>query len=199
VVATAGTLREVAPALPRGCATTVVSAGAEFDVGDLTVSVFAVSHDAAEPVGYSVSDGERRVAVATDLGVVGPDAREHLLAADCVVLEHNHDERMLLDGPYPWHLKQRILGDAGHLSNGAASREIERLSDGPLATLVLAHLSRRNNTPDLAHEAAVGALERAGRTDVRVLVGDPFAVVGPFEAAALPAEVPSPEPQTTEW
>ena len=189
VIATAGTLREIGPALPACCETSVVSAGARFDVWDLTVSVFPVSHDAAEPVGFSITDGAHRVAVATDLGMVGPDAREHLRAADCVVLECNHDERMLLDGPYPWHLKQRVLGDTGHLSNGAASREIERLGDGPLSTLVLAHLSRRNNTPDLAHEAAAGALRRAGRPDVSVLVAAPFAVVGPFDAAGVSERV----------
>lgn len=183
VYATQGTLREIDRFLTGGRPAVAVAAGRPFDVGELAVSPFDVSHDAAEPVGFSISDGVHRVTVATDLGTVSDEVREHLGTADCVVLECNHDERMLLDGPYPWHLKQRILGDTGHLSNGAAAREIERMGHGPLSVLILAHLSRRNNTPDLALEAAVGALERAGRPDVEVLVGDQFEVVGPIDTA----------------
>jgi phosphoribosyl 1,2-cyclic phosphodiesterase len=182
VYATEGTLREIDRFLTNGRAVVAVSAGRPFDVGELAVSAFAVSHDAAEPVGFSISDGVHRVTVATDLGTVDDEVREHLATADCVVLECNHDERMLLDGPYPWHLKQRILADTGHLSNAAASREIERMGRGPLSLLILAHLSRRNNTPDLALEAAAGALDRAGRPDVEVLVGEQFDVVGPMDA-----------------
>lgn len=183
VYSTPGTLREIDRYLTGDRTAVAVAAGRPFDVGELVVSPFDVSHDAAEPVGFSISDGVHCVTVATDLGTVSDEVREHLAAADCVVLECNHDERMLLDGPYPWHLKQRILGDTGHLSNAAASREIERMGLGPLSVLILAHLSRRNNTPDLALEAAAGALERAGRTDVAVLVGDQFEVVGPIDAA----------------
>ncbi len=183
VCATRGTLGEIDRFLSGGRPAVTIAPGVPFDLQDLTVSPFDVSHDAAEPVGFSITDGVHRVTVATDLGTVSDEARGHLAAADCVVLECNHDERMLLDGPYPWYLKQRILGDTGHLSNAAASREIERMSCGPLSTLVLAHLSRRNNTPGLALEAAAGALERAGRPDVEVLVGDQFEVVGPIDTA----------------
>lgn len=184
VYATPGTLDEIGRFMTGGCRAVPVSPGAAFDVGDLSVTAFGVSHDAAEPVGFTVSDGACRVTVATDLGTVGDEVREHLMVADCAVLEFNHDERMLLDGPYPWHLKQRILADTGHLSNGAASREIERMAGGPLSALVLAHLSRRNNTPDLALGAAAEALARAGRDDVSVYVGAPSDAVGPIEVAA---------------
>jgi phosphoribosyl 1,2-cyclic phosphodiesterase len=183
VYATEGTLREIDRFLTGGRTAVAVAADRPFDVGDLVVSPFGVSHDAAEPVGFSISDGVHRLTVATDLGTVDDPVREHLGTADCVVLECNHDERMLLDGPYPWSLKRRILADTGHLSNGAASREIERMGSGPISVLVLAHLSRRNNTPDLAFEAAAGALERAGRSDVEVLVGEQFGVVGPIDTA----------------
>lgn len=183
VYATQGTLREIDRFLAGGRTAVAVAAGRPFDVGELAVSPFGVSHDAAEPVGFSISDGVHCMTVATDLGTVSAEVREHLATADCVVLECNHDERMLLDGPYPWHLKQRILADTGHLSNGVASREIERMGLGPLSVLILAHLSRRNNTPDLALEAAAGALERSGRPDVEVLVGEQFGVVGPIDMA----------------
>lgn len=183
VCATPGTLAEIGRFLTGGRPAVAIATGRTFDLEDLTVSPFDVSHDAAEPVGFSISDGVHRVTVATDLGTVSDEARGYLAAADCVVLECNHDERMLLDGPYPWYLKQRIMADTGHLSNAAAAREVERMSYGPLSTLVLAHLSRRNNTPGLALEAAVGALERVGRSDVEVLVGDQFEMVGPIDTA----------------
>lgn len=194
VYATRGTLREIDRFLTAGLPAVTVVAGRPFDVGELVVSPFDVSHDAAEPVGFSISDGTHRVAVATDLGTVSDEIRGHLATADCVVLECNHDERMLLDGPYPWHLKERILADTGHLSNAAASREIERLGSGPLSALVLAHLSRRNNTPDLAFEAATDALERVGRPDVEVLVGDQFEVVGPVDTAIAGRSGAAPAP-----
>jgi phosphoribosyl 1,2-cyclic phosphodiesterase len=184
VYATQGTLGEVAWRLAEGCPVRAVVPGRPFAVGELEVLPFEVSHDSAEPVGFSISDGRARVTVATDLGTVSPPVRRHLSSSDCVVLESNHDEKMLLDGPYPWHLKQRILADTGHLSNGAAAREIERVAGGPLRVLVLAHLSRRNNTPALALAAAREALDRAARPDVTVTVGDQFEVVGPLDATS---------------
>jgi phosphoribosyl 1,2-cyclic phosphodiesterase len=184
VYATRGTLGEIGRFLTAGRTAVAVAAGRPFDVGELVVRPFDVSHDAAEPAGFSISDGVHRVTVATDLGAVSDEVREHLATADCAVLECNHDERMLMDGPYPWHLKQRILSDTGHLSNAAASREIERMGAGPLSVLLLAHLSSTNNTPDLALDAAAAALDRAGRADIEVLVGEQLGVVGPIDMAA---------------
>lgn len=157
----------------------IVEPGTDFEVGGLIVSAFAVSHDCAEPVGYSISDGESRVAIATDLGVVSGPVRYRLSEADCVVLEFNHDERMLLDGGYPWFLKKRIMGSEGHLSNDAAARELVALADCPMSALVLAHLSGENNTPELALESARRALDRAGRADVRIHVAGPSDAIGP--------------------
>lgn len=159
----------------------VVRAGERFCVGDLEVSPFAVSHDCAEPVGYSLSDGSKTVVIATDLGVVDHAVRDHISRADCVVLEFNHDERMLMDGGYPWFLKQRIMGRAGHLSNDAAARELTTMADGPVSVLVLAHLSRENNTPELAVESARQALSRAGRDDVRLFLTEQTNALGPVD------------------
>ncbi len=159
----------------------VVGAGRRLTVGDLAVTPFSVSHDSAEPVGYSITDGRHRVAIATDLGVVGRSVRHHLELADCVVFEFNHDERMLIDGSYPWPLKRRIMSNIGHLSNGTAARELERLAEGPMSTLILAHLSRENNEPGLALEAASEVLGRAGRADVSVHVAPQSEWLGPIE------------------
>jgi phosphoribosyl 1,2-cyclic phosphodiesterase len=156
-----------------------VEPGVDFEVGDLLVSAFAVSHDGAEPVGYSISDGVHRVVIATDMGIVSHAVRQHMSEADCLVLEFNHDERMLMDGGYPWFLKQRILGREGHLSNDAAARELLMLADGPVSTVILAHLSQENNTPEMAMETAMEALVRAGRPDVSVHLSDQRVPMGP--------------------
>ncbi len=169
VYASAGTHDRCAGRVGRCPERVVVEAGEEFEIGELAVFPFALSHDCAEPIGYSLSDGRHRVAIATDLGVVGGSVRHHLAIADCVVLEFNHDERMLIDGTYPWHLKRRIMSNVGHLSNGFAARELERLADGPMSTLILAHISRENNTPDLALATARAVLEQSGRPDVNVV------------------------------
>ena len=177
--ATAGTHAAIDRRLGKCPGRTVVEAGTDFEVGGLLVSPFAVSHDCAEPVGYAVTDGRTRVVVATDLGVVSRPVRHRISEADCVVLEFNHDERMLIDGAYPWSLKQRIMSNEGHLSNDAAARELVSLADGPLSALVLAHLSRENNAPELALATARAALERAGRADVGVYLADQDRALGP--------------------
>ncbi len=170
VYATSGTHAAVARRAGSIPETMFIEAGREFRVGEFSVHPFATSHDCVEPVGFSISDGVSRVAVATDLGVVGKAVRRHISEADCVVLEFNHDERMLAEGSYPWALKKRIMSNVGHLSNAAAAEEIAGLRDAPMSILVLAHLSDENNDPELALAAAREAIARAGRRDVTVHV-----------------------------
>lgn len=188
VFATEGTHAAIHHLLDGRCDRVLLRAGTKFSLGDLTVSPFPVSHDCAEPVGYRIADGKCSVAIATDLGVVDDHVRGNLAGADCVVLESNHDERMLVDGGYPWPLKLRIMSDVGHLSNEAVSREVGALADGPLSVLVLAHLSNDNNTPRLAMESASTALAEAGRSDVRILVGKQGEVLGPVEIGGEAAQ-----------
>lgn len=184
VYATAGTLDAIGERLGPDCTRVTVRVGTALSLGSFRISPFSVSHDSADPVGFSVGNGRCRLAIATDLGAVGDAARRHLSCADCVVLEFNHDERMLLEGPYPWHLKERILSGRGHLSNGDASREIVRLARGPLSTLILAHLSAENNTPELALAAATDAFREAGVEGVSVVVSSQDASSGPLSIAS---------------
>jgi len=177
--ATAGTHAAIDRRLGKCPGRTVVEPGTDVEVGGLLVSPFAVSHDCVEPVGYAVTDGRTRVVVATDLGIVGRPVRHKMSEADCVVLEFNHDERMLREGDYPWFLKKRIMSSEGHLSNEAAARELVGLADGPVSTLILAHLSRENNTPDIALATASEALERAGRSDVDIHLASQNSALGP--------------------
>lgn len=136
--------------------------GETVEVGALRVATARVSHDAADPVGFRVEAGEGRIGFALDLGR-GTDAVCDLLAGcETVILESNHDAEMLERGPYPRELKERLRGARGHLSNAEAADLLEEVSGKSTRTLVLAHLSRTNNRPDLVLSAARSALSRRG-------------------------------------
>jgi len=122
-------------------------------IKDLTISPMRISHDAGEPLAYRVSYGTRKVAVCTDLGVYNDYTVECLKGLDALVLEANHDVKMLQVGPYPYYLKQRILGERGHLSNENAGRLLSRILHDNMKAISLGHLSKENNLPELAYEA----------------------------------------------
>jgi phosphoribosyl 1,2-cyclic phosphodiesterase len=141
--------------------------------GRLTVSAVAVPHDAAGPVAFVVSAGGAAFFHATDVGHVHRGLIEALRGCSVLLVESNYDPSMLRDGPYPWGLKERILGPLGHLSNGDVAQLLERGLDPACQRVVLAHLSRTNNHPELALMAATQALERGGRRHVRVSLAAP--------------------------
>ena len=147
-----------------------VEPGARFQVGELEAESFPTPHDAAQSVGYVLSDGEKRAAVATDLGYVTPEAERAARGADLLVCEANHDVEWLRSGPYPYALKARILGDRGHLSNEAGAELAWAAVEGGARTVVLAHLSHENNTPARALEVVGDSLERRGARPGRDLV-----------------------------
>lgn len=130
-----------------------VSEDKKFTIKDLTVNPMKISHDAAEPVAYRISYGNRRVGICTDLGVYNDYTVECLKGLDAVFIEANHDVNMLQVGPYPYHLKQRILGDKGHLSNENSGRLLGKILHDGMKTIILGHLSKENNIPELAYEA----------------------------------------------
>ena len=136
--------------------------GSTRDVGPFRVSSFPVSHDGAEVCGYLVEAGGRRVAVFTDLGCAEPHLREPLSLADLVVIEANHDEQLLFNGPYPWHLKRRVASDRGHLSNVACARLLCEVLSSERRVVWLAHLSRTNNRPQIARGAVTNGLFAQG-------------------------------------
>jgi phosphoribosyl 1,2-cyclic phosphodiesterase len=124
--------------------------GTAFDIGSLAVNPFAVSHDACDPAGLTLKHQGKKIAIATDLGVVTNLVRTHLSCANALYIEANHDPEMLMAGPYPWYLKQRIQSRKGHLSNQNARDLVAQLSHKDLAHVVLAHLSEENNCPEKA-------------------------------------------------
>ena len=139
----------------------------------LSVRAVRVPHDAACPVAFVLAAGTSSLAHATDLGHLSRGLVEALRGCAAVLLESNYDPAMLRDGPYPWSLKERILGPFGHLSNGDVGRLLEKGLGESCRHVVLAHLSRKNNHPELALQAAEEALERAGRREVRVTLAAP--------------------------
>ena len=125
----------------------------KFTIKDLAVNPMKISHDAAQPVAYRIQYGTRRVGICTDLGVFDEYTVDCLKGMDAVLIEANHDVNMLQVGPYPYYLKQRILGDRGHLSNENSGKLLCRILHDGLKEIVLGHLSKENNLPELAYEA----------------------------------------------
>lgn len=123
-----------------------------FFIKDLEVAPFAISHDAAEPLAYRINKDKKSVAVITDLGYYDDYIVNHLQGLDSVLLEANHDINMLQVGSYPYYLKQRILGNRGHLSNENAGRLLCRILHDGLKSVMLGHLSKENNYDALAFE-----------------------------------------------
>lgn len=124
-------------------------------LGSLTVQAFPTSHDAAESVGYTFFDGAHKLALVTDLGIVTDVVEQAIHGCDLLLAEANHDPDMLMDGPYPYYLKQRILGRQGHLSNAACACLAAKSG---AKTVILAHLSAENNSPSLALSAVRAAV-----------------------------------------
>jgi phosphoribosyl 1,2-cyclic phosphodiesterase len=165
----------------------VLAPGGHRRVGDLTVRAVALPHDAAEPVAFVVSAFGASLGHATDLGHVSRAVVEAFRGCDAVLLESNYDPDMLRRGPYPWSLKERILSARGHLSNDDVARFLGDGLGEACRAVVLAHLSQKNNHPELARRAAEQALRRRGRTEVRLALTGPEGTGWIGVGAARPA------------
>lgn len=136
--------------------------GREGRIGELGFRAFATPHDAAESVAYSFESEDARLVIASDLGRAEVGFVDFLREATTLMLEMNHDEDMLRDGPYTWPLKRRISGGLGHLSNAQSADAIRRSSGPRRRRVVATHLSRTNNTPELVRAMLARAIERSG-------------------------------------
>lgn len=130
----------------------VIEAGKTFFIGNLEIYPMSISHDAADPVAYLVSDGRHRVGVVTDLGYYDADIVSNMEGLDALLLEANHDIHMLQVGTYPYPLKQRILGERGHLSNETSGQLLGQILHDGMQHILLGHLSKENNYDELAYE-----------------------------------------------
>lgn len=130
-----------------------IKADNKFMIGDLTINPIKISHDAVEPVAYRINYENKKIVVCTDLGTYDEYIVDCLRGSDVLLLEANHDVKMLQVGPYSYYLKQRILSDKGHLSNENSGRLLCRILHDNIKKIFLGHLSQENNLPELAYEA----------------------------------------------
>ncbi len=140
----------------------IVEEGKGFFVGDLGIKAFSIPHDAAQPVGYNFFEDDLKITVATDIGMMDENLFSAVAGSHAVLLESNHDVKMLENGPYPYVLKKRIKSDVGHLSNDEAAAVCARLVSLGTRRIILGHLSGSNNTPELAYSAACASISRSG-------------------------------------
>ncbi len=169
--------------------------GRSADVGGLRVRSFPVSHDAVAPCGFIVSSRACQVCYVTDTGMVNEPIIEAMAESSLLVIESNHDRTRLLNGPYPWHLKQRILSPTGHLANDQTGEALLRVLDDAPRWVWLAHLSRTNNTPDLARAFLRERLRAVGISTVAPQVAPPG--MGPvWDSATLWGEADTRETPT---
>lgn len=155
--------RGTAHFLPQaGSALRIFEAGDALIVGELAIQSFRTSHDAADSVDYRIDAPDGSLGALTDSGYVTDDAVRTLTGVDLLLLEANHDVGMLQCGPYPYHLKRRILGEHGHLSNEAAADFALHCVKNGTSDILLAHLSAENNTPEAAEYAVARKLQAAG-------------------------------------
>ncbi len=146
--------------------------GYSFTFRDLIIDPFPVTHDCSDPVGFIVESPEGRFGTATDLGIVTRLVQEKLKNCRAINLESNHDPEMLQNGPYPWHLKQRIKSRHGHLSNQESLELLHELAHEGLEALVMAHLSETNNHPDKVVETTRSFLKDQNRCSPRIVIGE---------------------------
>lgn len=164
VYLTEGTFASLSPSVGEFPQAVRFEAGEAFEIGGLTVGSFSVSHDAADPVSYTVRCGSAQVGLATDLGHVSHLVRTRLRGSTALIVESNYCPEMLRMGHYPAQVQQRIRSRNGHLSNQDMTSLLDGLVHDQLRTVVLVHISEHNNTPALAHGFAARVLERHGAT-----------------------------------
>ncbi len=129
------------------------------EVGDLSIMPFDISHDAAHPVGYNIFYKNKKISLVTDTGCTNDLIINSIMDSDLLLVESNHDEDMVLIGPYPWTLKRRVLGEFGHMSNDTAGSLISRVVRRGTEIVLLGHLSKENNFPQLAYKTVENILK----------------------------------------
>lgn len=166
--------RQAAAAVLKKCDTVEFESGYAFEYRDLLIDPFPITHDATDPVGFVIESSEGKLGFATDFGIVTRLVTEKLKECRMLVIEANHDEEMLMNGPYPWHLKQRIKSRHGHISNNESMKLLQELLHERLEGVFLAHLSETNNDPQLPYKAATELLGSQNCCAPQLTIGDQY-------------------------
>lgn len=154
--------------------------GRSFSIGDITIHPFAISHDAADPVGLTLMNGSVKVGLCTDLGTATRLVCRHLDSCSVVILEANHDVEMLHSGPYPWPVKQRIQSRLGHLSNEQSVELLNQVGSETLQQVILSHVSETNNSSEMVLKTFSSKLERRMRDRIRITLASQNHPVDPI-------------------
>jgi phosphoribosyl 1,2-cyclic phosphodiesterase len=150
VYMTSRTIRAAAAQLGNVSDFNSFECGKTFEIANLNIHPFSLSHDAEDPAGFTICRNGTKIGIATDLGIATAMVKEHLKGCALLIIEANHDPDMLINGPYPWPVKQRIQSRTGHLSNSASMNLLKAVQHARLECVILAHLSETNNTPQKA-------------------------------------------------
>jgi len=153
----------------------IITKGETVKISDFSITSFPVMHDASDCVGYTIEYQDKRLTIATDIGTITDEAASHIVKANYLILEANHDVQMLLNGSYPQYLKQRILADTGHLSNDQAGAFLAENFPVNCQNIFLCHLSRENNMPQKAYETIKNYLKSnktASDKEIKITVLD---------------------------
>lgn len=189
VFATRGTARALGRATGGAVSRPYLNAGLATGFGPATLTPIEVAHDAAEPIGLRIDCGDLSLGIATDLGMATLHVQEMLCGCRGLVIEANHDRELLRNGPYPGFLKRRIASPLGHLSNDETARLLREVAGPHLEYVVLAHLSRTNNSPDLALAATIAGTPSLEGTEIRAACQD-----GSDEPRGFAVELNGPPP-----
>jgi phosphoribosyl 1,2-cyclic phosphodiesterase len=157
-----------------------IHTGQTITINDLSIETFTKCHDTADPMGLVLSSDGSRLGLITDLGRSTQVVEDRLRGCHALIIEFNHDQKMLEDGPYPWEVKRRIRGPEGHLSNQQAGQLLEAIAHKDLDLVILAHISRVNNDELRAFREARDALKRRGLKNTKIMIsrqGNPVSMV----------------------
>lgn len=157
-----------------------------FKLGNFTIVAFEVKHDGTDNAGFHISNGGHNLVVATDLGCISERADHYMRQANYLMIESNYDADMLTKGAYPEYLKARIRSENGHLDNRVTAEYLAKIYTPALRNIFLCHLSKDNNTPELALETVESALRATGLTEIGDCSGSPYSRMAPVQLMALP-------------
>lgn len=148
----------------------------DFSIGDLQIHAFSIPHDAANPCAFNIYKNNKKMSIATDIGHMTPEIINNLKKSSFLLLESNYDPNILKCSPYPYHLKERISGPLGHLSNDTAGQTVSCLINSGLKTVMLGHLSKENNFPELAYKTVMDELinNKISEKDLQLSVATRF-------------------------
>ncbi|MFV9510332.1 MBL fold metallo-hydrolase [Tepidibacillus sp. LV47] len=152
----------------------MIETGSVIEFGDFQIESFPISHDAADPVGFLFRNKDLQLSIVTDSGYISEKIKEKIKGSDVFIFEANHDVEMLRMSRYPWSVKQRILGDYGHLSNEASGEALADVITNDTQKVFLAHLSRENNLPEIARLTVQTILKEYGITEKDVQIMDTY-------------------------